>query len=190
MSMKSPQPREKRRGLVIVYTGDGKGKTTAALGCVFRALGHGWKVLVLQFFKGDWPIVWGELEAAASHPNLEIRQLGRGFVKIMGDKKPFEEHLAAAREAVASAAKKIESGEYDLVVLDEINYAVDYLDVRLVELADVLKIIQKKPPHVHLILTGRNAKPEIIEAADLVTEMKEIKHPFQKGIQAQEGIDF
>ncbi len=178
------------KGLVLVYTGDGKGKTSAALGNAFRALGHGFKVLIIQFFKGDWPVVFGELEAAKAHANLEILQLGKGFVKIMGDKKPFSEHQMAAGEAVKLAKDKIFSGKYDLVVLDEINYAVDYLDVKLVDLKDVLEMIEKKPAKTHLILTGRNAKPEVIERADLVTEMKEIKHPFQKGIQAQKGIDF
>ena len=110
-----------RKGLVIVYTGDGKGKTSAALGHVFRALGHGWKVLVIQFFKGDWPIVFGEIESAKAHPNLEILQLGKGFVKIMGDKKPFSEHQLAANEAIELAKKKIYSGDYDLVVLDEVT---------------------------------------------------------------------
>ena len=179
-----------RKGLVIIYTGDGKGKTSAALGNVFRALGHGWRVLVIQFFKGDWPVVFGELESAKAHPKLEILQLGKGFVKIMGDKKPFSEHQIAAAEAIGFAKKKIFSGDYDLVVLDEVNYAVDYLDIKLVEVKDLLEIIEKKPAHTHVIFTGRNAKPEIVERADLVTEMKEIKHPFQKGIQAQKGIDY
>ena len=188
--MSRTDPNNSQKGLVIVYTGDGKGKTSAALGNVFRALGHGWRVLVIQFFKGDWPIVFGELESAKLHKNLEILQLGKGFVKIMGDKKPFEEHEAAAKEAIRFAKEKIYSGKYDLVVLDEVNYAVDYLDIRLVELADLLEIIRKKPAHTHLILTGRNAKKEIIDLADLVTEMKEIKHPFQQGITAQKGIDY
>ena len=181
---------ENNKGLVIVYTGDGKGKTSAALGNVFRALGHGWKVLVIQFFKGDWPIVFGEMESAKLHKNLEILQLGKGFVKIMGDKKPFAEHQVAASEAIHFAKEKIYSGDYNLVVLDEVNYAIDYLDIQLVRLEDIMEIIQRKPAHTHLILTGRNAKKEIIDFADLVTEMKEIKHPFQKGIQAQKGIDF
>ena len=176
--------------MILVYTGNGKGKTTAALGAAFRALGHGQRVLIVQFFKGDWPIVFGELESARRHPKLEILQRGKGFVKIMGDKKPFSEHKLAAKEAVDFAKEKIYSGKYDLVVLDEINYAIDYLEVRLVELKDVLEMIDKKPAKTHLILTGRDAKPEVIEKADLVTEMKEIKHPFQKGIQAQKGIDF
>ena len=176
--------------MILVYTGDGKGKTSAALGNVFRALGHGWRVLVIQFFKGDWPVVFGELESAKKHENLEVLQLGKGFVKIMGDQKPFREHKAAADEAIKLAKEKIYSGKYELVVLDEVNYAIDYLDVKLVDLKDVLEIIERKPAKTHLILTGRNAKPEIIEKADLVTEMKEIKHPFQKGVKAQKGIDF
>src|SRR3989338_8118129 len=188
--MSRTDPNNSQKGLVIVYTGDGKGKTSAALGNVFRALGHGWRVLVIQFFKGDWPIVFGELESAKLHKNLEILQLGKGFVKIMGDKKPFKDHQIAATEAVKLAKEKILSGKYDLVVLDEVNYAVDYLDIRLVELKDLIEIIEKKPEHTHLILTGRDAKKEIIELADLVTEMKEIKHPFQKGIPAQKGIDY
>ena len=175
---------------MIVYTGNGKGKTSAALGNVFRALGHGWKVLIIQFFKGDWPIVFGELESAKAHPNLEILQLGRGFVRGMGDRKPFSEHKAAADEAIRLAKEKIYSGKYNLVVLDEANYAVDYLDIKLVALQDLIEIIEKKPEHTHLIFTGRDAKKEIIDRADLVTEMKEIKHPFQKGIQAQKGIDY
>ena len=182
----APEP----QGLVIVYTGDGKGKTSAAVGNVFRALGHGMRVLVIQFFKGDWPVVFGELESAKLHAKLEILQLGRGFVKIMGDKKPMSEHQKSAAEAVKLAKEKIFSGKYDVVVLDEVIYAIDYLDVKLVELRDVLEIIEKKPTKTHLILTGRGAKAEIVERADLVTEMKEIKHPFQKGIQAQRGIDY
>lgn len=178
------------KGLVIIYTGEGKGKTSAALGNVFRSLGHGWKVLVIQFFKGDWPVVFGEIESAKFHPNLEIVQLGKGFVKIMGDKKPFEDHKMAADEALCFAKGKIFSGAYDLVVLDEVIYAIDYLDIKLIDLKELKEIILNKPLRTHLILTGRNAKPELIEMADLVTEMREIKHPFRKGIQAQKGIDF
>lgn len=179
-----------KKGLVITYTGDGKGKTSAALGNIFRALGHGWRVLMVQFFKGDWPVVYGELESAKQHPQLEIYQLGKGFVKIMGDKKPFEEHQMAHEAALRFAKERIYSGDYDLVVLDEIHYAVGYMDFQLIRLEDVVEIIQKKPPHTHLILTGRNARPELIELSHLVTEMKEVKHPFKQGIPAQKGIDF
>lgn len=180
-----------RRGLVIVYTGDGKGKTTAALGCALRALGQGWRVLVLQFFKGDWPMPFGEMEMGKRlTPQLEIRHVGKGFVKYMGDRKPFEEHLQAARDALQQARDAITSGAYDLIVLDEIIYAIDYAQVRLVGLDDVLGLIEAKPPHVHLILTGRNAPQAVIDRADLVTEMREIKHPYQQGLPAQVGIDY
>lgn len=181
----------KRKGLVIVYTGDGKGKTSAALGCAMRALGHGWRVLIIQFFKGDWPVVYGELELAKKlYPQFEVLQLGKGFVKIMGDKKPFDEHLEAAQAALSLTRQRMRSGNYDLIILDEINYALGTMDFKLVELADVLELIKEKPPEMHLILTGRNAPAEIVEAADLVTEMREIKHPMKKGIPAQQGIDY
>ncbi len=180
-----------RRGLLIVYTGNGKGKTTAALGASLRALGHGWRVLVIQFFKGDWPVVFGEVEMSKRlAPQFEVLQLGKGFVKYMGDKKPFEEHLAAAKEAVRVAKEKITSGLYDLIVLDELVYAIDYAGVQLVSLEEVLELINAKPPSMHLILTGRNAPQAIIDRADLVTEMREIKHPWQQKIPAQEGIDY
>ena len=180
-----------RKGLTIVYTGDGKGKTSAALGAAMRALGHGWRVLIIQFFKGDWPVVYGELELAKKlYPQFEVLQLGRGFVKIMGDKKPFEEHVEAAKAALNLTRERMLSGQYDLIILDEVIYALGYLDFKLIELQDVLQIIREKPLQTHLILTGRNAPLEIIEAADLVTEMREIKHPMKKGIPAQQGIDY
>ena len=181
----------KRTGLIIVYTGDGKGKTSAALGAAMRALGHGWKVLIIQFFKGDWPVVYGELELAKKlYPQFEVLQLGKGFVKIMGDKKPFEDHVAAAQSALALTREKMLSGDYDLVILDEAIYALGYMDFKLIDLNDVLQLIKDKPPKVHLIFTGRNAPQELIDAADLVTEMKEVKHPMKKGIPAQQGVDF
>jgi cob(I)alamin adenosyltransferase len=180
-----------RRGLLIVYTGNGKGKTTAAMGMVFRALGHGWRVLVIQFFKGDWPVVFGELELSKRlAPQLEFLQLGKGFVSHMGDQKPFEEHATAARAALATAREKLTSGAYDLVVLDELIYAIDYAGVQLVSLDEVLALIDARPPTVHLVLTGRNAPPAIVDRADLVTEMREIKHPWQHKIPAQLGIDY
>lgn len=181
----------KQTGLIIVYTGDGKGKTSAALGCAMRALGHGMRVLMIQFFKGDWPVVYGELELAKRlHPQFEVLQLGRGFVKIMGDKKPFSEHVEAAKAALELTKERIFSGQYDLIILDEINYALGYLDFKLIELEDVLELLRTKPPELTLILTGRNAHPKVIELADLVTEMKEIKHPMKRGIPAQQGIDY
>ena len=180
-----------RRGLVIIYTGNGKGKTTASLGAVLRALGHGWRVLVIQFFKGDWPVVYGEVEMGKRlSPQFEVLQLGKGFVKHMGDHKPFAEHQAAANEALRVARERITSGTYDLIVLDEIIYAIDYAGVQLVTLEDVLGLVDAKPPALHLILTGRNAPQALIDRADLVTEMREIKHPWQQKIPAQRGIDY
>ncbi len=180
-----------RRGLIIVYTGDGKGKTSAALGAAMRALGHGWKVLVIQFFKGDWPVVYGELELAKRlYPQFEVLQLGRGFVKIMGDKKPFDEHVEAAKAALQLTRERMLSGQYDVIILDEVNYALGYLDFKLIELEDVLQLLRDKPPQMHIILTGRNAHPQVLEMADLVTEMKDVKHPMKKGIPAQQGIDY
>ena len=184
-------PPESRRGLLIVYTGNGKGKTSAALGAALRSLGHGWKVLVIQFFKGDWPVVFGEVELAKRlSPQFELLQLGKGFVKYMGDRKPFDEHQAAAREALATARERIISGRYDLIVLDELVYAIDYAGVQLVSLEDVLALVDARPPALHLILTGRNAPQALIDRADLVTDMCEIKHPWQRKIPAQVGIDY
>ena len=180
-----------RKGLTIVYTGDGKGKTSAALGAAMRALGHGWRVLIIQFFKGDWPVVYGELELAKKlYPQIEVLQLGRGFVKIMGDKKPFEEHVEAAQAALQLTRERMLSGKYDVIILDEVIYALGYMDFKLVELEEVLDLIRSRPPQVHMILTGRNAPQQIIDAADLVTEMKEVKHPMKKGIPAQQGVDY
>ncbi len=184
-------PASTRRGLLIVYTGNGKGKTSAALGAALRAVGHGWRVLIIQFFKGDWPIVFGELESAKRlAPQLEVLQLGKGFVKHMGDTKPFEEHLAAARDAVRIARERIASGQYDLIILDELIYAIDYAGVQLVSVDEVMQLLDARPPSMHLILTGRNAPQAILDRADLVTEMREIKHPWQRKIPAQQGIDY
>ena len=174
-----------------MYTGPGKGKTTAALGLALRALGHGWRVLVIQFFKGDWPVVYGEVEMGKRlAPQLEVLQLGRGFVKHMGDTKPFEEHLAAAQQALAVARERITSRAHDLIVLDELIYAIDYAGVQLVSLEEVLGLLEVKPPALHLVLTGRNAPQALIDRADLVTEMREVKHPWQQKIPAQLGIDY
>ena len=148
-------------------------------------------MLVIQFFKGDWPVVFGELEMAKRlAPQFEVLQLGRGFVKHMGDAKPFEEHLAAAREALRVARERITSGAHDLIVLDEIIYAIDYAGVQLVSVEDVLDLIAAKPPALHLVLTGRNAPQALIDRADLVTDMQEVKHPWQQKIPAQVGVDY
>ncbi len=179
-------PREKRRGLVLVNTGDGKGKTTAALGTVLRAVGYGWQVLILQFVKGTWK--YGEMEGVQRlAPNVELVIMGKGFYKILNDDLPEEVHRQAARDALAFAHEQMLSGKYDLIVLDEINVAVQ---TGLLRVEDVLALLDERPPWLHLILTGRGAPPEVIERADLVTEMREIKHPYQQGIKAQRGIDY
>ncbi len=176
---------EKKKGLVLVNTGEGKGKTTASLGMALRAWGQGMKVLVIQFIKGGWK--YGELKAVEKlGAHFEIRQMGGGFIKGPDDDS-LAEHRHAAREALDAAGAEISSGKYDLIILDEILYASYY---GLVAVEDVLALIDKKPENLHLVLTGRHAPPEIIDKADLVTEMREIKHPYTKGIPAQKGIEF
>ena len=173
-------------GLVIVYTGKGKGKTTAALGMALRAVGHDRKICMIQFIKGSWH--YGEMTSSKLlEPQFELVAVGKGFVGILDDKSPREEHVKIAREAVQISREKIQSKKYDIVILDEINYAVN---LGLVEVNDVLDLIKIKPSTLHLVLTGNYASDEIINAADLVTEMKEIKHPFQVGIKAKKGIDY
>lgn len=177
---------ESRKGLIIIHTGPGKGKTTAALGLALRAVGQGLKVLMVQFIKGSWH--YGELDAARllGEDRFKILPMGRGFVKV-GAEKPDPEDLRMVREAWEFARLKILSGEYDLVVLDEINYAVSY---KMLDPEAVLETLKAKPQMVHVVLTGRNAHPAMVELADLVTEMREVKHPFQKGIVAQRGIEY
>jgi len=174
------------KGLVIVYTGGGKGKTSAALGLVLRAVGYNHKVCMVQFVKGSWHS--GELDSAKRlEPEFELITTGKGFVGILDDKSPREDHVKAAYETLMVGKEKILSGKYNVVILDEINYAIQ-LD--LIKLNDVLDIIKSKPSELDLVLTGNHATKEIIELADLVTEMKEIKHPFKSGIKAKKGIDF
>jgi cob(I)alamin adenosyltransferase len=218
-----------RRGLILINTGPGKGKTTAALGTAFRAAGNGMRVLFLQFLKGSWH--YGELDAAetlntalsatnedalsatnedlsfrsirsrtagsdaaesasssatrAPH-NFVIKQLGRGFVKI-GGAETDPEDIRLVEAAWAEAAAAILSGNWDLVVLDEINYAIGY---KMLSPERVAEVLRRKPEMTHVILTGRNAHPLLVELADTVTEMREVKHAYQKGILAQRGIEF
>ena len=177
--------KKKPEGLVIVYTGDGKGKTTAALGMALRAAGHGMKVLIIQFIKSYKR--YGELKFVNKYDcGIEIKTMGKGYVKMKGDVHPFQEHVKAAKRTLEFARKQIQSGRYDIVVLDEINIA---LDKKLVSMKQVADLISHKPPHLHLVLTGRNAPRKLIQLADLVSEVKEIKHPFKNGILAQRGIE-
>ncbi len=177
---------ETRKGLIIVHTGPGKGKTTAALGTAFRAVGQGLKVLMVQFIKGSWH--YGELDAARTlgEERFKILPMGRGFVKT-GVEKPDPEDVRLVEQAWELASQKIRSGEYDLVILDEINYAISY---KMLDPEKVVQTLKEKPEMVHVILTGRNAHPQIVDLADLVTEMREVKHPYQKGIVAQRGIEY
>ena len=173
-------------GIVIVYTGNGKGKTTASLGVALRAIGHGLRVCMVQFIKGEWH--YGELNSVKKlEPDFELIVAGKGFIGIIDDDHAFEEHVRAARTALDIVEQKISLDTFDIVILDEINYAVH---LGLLQLVDVLKILQNRPKHLSLILTGNHACEEIISLADLVTEMKEIKHPYKKGIKAKKGIDF
>jgi len=170
-------------GLVQVYTGHGKGKTSAALGLALRAIGQGLKVYMIQFIKGGFD--YGELHAIRQLSNFELKSFGSG--KFIKEKPPKEEDIVYAREAFELAEKIVVSGEHDIVILDEVNVA---LDLELLEVKDVVKLAKNKPKHVELVLTGRYAPLEIIEVADLVTEMKEIKHPYQKGTPPRKGIEY
>lgn len=173
------------QGLIIIHTGDGKGKTTAAMGTALRAAGHQIRSLMIQFIKGSW--AYGELEAVKKlHPYFEIIPMGKGFIRFdQGGPKP--EDFQAVKETWNFFLEQMHSGRYGLIILDEINYVIDY---QLLPVKEVVEALKNKPAPLHLILTGRNAKPEIMDLADLVTEMKEIKHPYKKGIQAQKGIEF
>jgi cob(I)alamin adenosyltransferase len=174
-----------RRGLILINTGPGKGKTTAALGTALRAVGNGMRVLMLQFLKGSWH--YGELDAVKSFgDNFVLKQMGRGFVKV-GGAETDPEDIRMVEAAWAEAREAILSGEWDLVVLDEINYAIGY-GMLAPEL--VRETLRSRPEMVNVILTGRNAHPLLVELADTVTEMREVKHAYQKGILAQRGIEF
>jgi cob(I)alamin adenosyltransferase len=169
------------KGLVQVYTGNGKGKTTAALGLTLRAAGAGLKVYIMQFIKRS---AYSEIRALAKLKSVTIDQCGRGcFIK--GKPKPVD--IAHARAGLAKAAKRIASGKYSLVILDELNVA---LNAGLIKTKDVIRIIQKKPKKVELVLTGRYCPSCVMKHADLVTEMRKIRHPYDKGLPARRGIEF
>lgn len=178
------------RGMTVLYRGDGKGKTTAAVGVAVRARGYGWKVLFLQFSKSkQWPS--GE-RAALTKLGVDVRVLGLGFVGILDDHKPLEEHRAAARRALTVAKKLLVSGHYNLVVLDE---AISTLEQKLLKSSDMVKLLKDRAKNakarkVHLVLTGHDRYPAIEKFCDLITEMKMVKHPYYKGFLAVRGIDF
>ncbi len=171
------------RGLVQVYTGDGKGKTTAALGLAMRAIGNGFKVFMIQFMKGQ--IFYGELKIAEMHsPDFVIKQYGRP--DFVNPKNPEAIDVKLAQEAMKYARRIIKGGKYDIVILDEVNVAVSF---GLIKLDDLIHLIRNKPENVELVLTGRYAAPEVIEMADLVTEMRAVKHYYDRGVQARVGIE-
>jgi cob(I)alamin adenosyltransferase len=175
---------KEEKGLVHVFTGEGKGKTTAALGTIVRAAGHDLKILVIFFIKGESAV--GEYRTLARLPNVEVKSYGlRQFILKNNEINPQEK--AQAEAALAAARAAVTGGNYDLIVLDEINMAVYF---KLIDAEEVLKLISDKPPRVELILTGRNADSRVIEAADLVTEMTKIKHPYDRGIKARKGIEY
>jgi cob(I)alamin adenosyltransferase len=178
-------PKEKK-GLIVVITGYGKGKTTSALGMALRACGHNLRTTIIQFMKGD--LYAGEWDGVKkmSCP-IELMATGKGFCGIQGNPYPFTEHRANAQEAVQLALEKIASGQVDLLILDEINNA---LHLKLVDLSQVLEIIRRKPPLMHLVLTGRDAHPQVIDLADTVSEVREIKHAYRQGIEPQPGVDY
>ncbi len=174
------------KGLLIIYTGGGKGKTTAAMGMAIRAAGYQHRVLILQFIKGSWH--YGEIDGLRRlAPEVTLIQGGEGFVGIIDDTKALTEHEQAAQAALAVANREIATDVYDLVILDEINYA---LNLGLIALDEVKALIANRPRRLDLVLTGNYAHADLIEQADLVTEMREIKHPFQQGQMAKKGIDF
>ena len=171
------------RGLLIVHTGKGKGKTTAAMGLAMRCVGHGMKVGIVQFVKGVWHT--GERDVLAKFPDLcVIRAMGEGFT---WDTQDRQRDLAAAARAWETAKEMMADPSYRMVILDELNIVLryDYLPVE-----EVLEALKSKPRNLHVVVTGRNAKEELIEAADLVTEMAQVKHPFRSGVKAQVGVEF
>lgn len=170
------------KGFIHVYTGPGKGKTTAALGLGLRAIGAGFKVHMIQFMKGRR---YSELNALENIPNFTISQYGRD--EFVSKENPKQIDIDLAKKGYLHAKNVIKNGKYDLIILDEINVAVEY---NLIHIEDLMKLIKEKPEKLELVLTGRYAHPEIIKIADVVTEMLEIKHPYQQGITARKGIDF
>lgn len=173
-----------RKGLVVVYTGKGKGKTTAALGLALRASGHGSRIFIVQFRKADPR--YGEIQAIQRFlPNVTVVQSGKGKLLIRG--YLMQDDVNDAWNAFLQGKEAVLSGCYDLVIFDEINIAMDY---GLLPVDEVLQMLAERPPYVDVVLTGRNAPQEIIDAADLVSEVREIKHPFRCGVKARQGMEY
>lgn len=181
----------------MIYWGFGKGKTSAAVGMALRALGQGKRVLFMQFMKGGKDAGWETGEGTMFKwlskkdspfaKGLSFTVVGKGWVRILGDKKPIEDHEEAARDGFAFAKRQIANGKWHIVILDEILSAVDSA---LLSVADIKKLIRAKPPQVHLLMTGHKEYTELTKLADLVTRMEKVKHPYDKGMLAQQGIDF
>lgn len=169
-------------GFIQIYTGDGKGKTTAAIGQAIRACGHGARVIMIQFMKGR---EYGELRHVANINNFDILQFGRD--EFVDKEEPSQTDIEYAQQGLEKARQVAREGKYDLLILDEINVALDF---GLIPLKDILELLREKPEKMEVILTGRNAAKELIDIAHLVTEMKEIKHPYRQGIEMREGIDY
>ena len=179
------EPREKV-GLVVVLTGNGKGKTTAALGMALRAVGHGMKVCLIHFMKGG--MYAGEFDGIKRlAPDAEVYLTGKGFCRIEGNLSAYQEHRENAQGAIKLAREKMLSNNFDTLILDEIN---NVIELKLVDLPQLLDLIDNKPPFMHLVLTGRDAHPEVIQRAHTVTEMREIRHAYSQGIEPQKGIDY
>jgi cob(I)alamin adenosyltransferase len=171
------------KGLVQIFTGNGKGKTTAALGTVVRAVGQGLQVCIISFMKGDYP--YGEYEALKSLPGVTVFKFGR--IDFVDPNNPADIDKAEAARAIKAAREALLGGKYDIVLLDEVNVATGW---KLLPLDELIRLIKEKPESVELILTGRYASPKLIELADLVTEMVEVKHPYHKGVEARCGVEY
>jgi len=172
--------------MILLITGNGKGKTTSAIGQAVRMVGDLKRVLMVQFIKGPWRS--GEDDAQMLlRPYFKIVKTGLGFVGILGDTLPREEHARAAREGLAMARGEMSSGRWDAIILDEVNNAIH---LNLLTLADVLDFIRHLPPGMDLVLTGRDARPELVELADIVSEVSEVKHPYQEGRKGEKGIEW
>jgi cob(I)alamin adenosyltransferase len=178
------KPRRERKNLVILNTGNGKGKTTAALGTAFRAMGHGWRVCMVQFIKGKWKPGEVRMAGKLAAGQFEVIPMGEGFT---WESENLEKDKATAQRAWAIAKEKLLSGDFQLVILDEITYTITY---KFLDLDDILETIRQRPSHVNVIMTGRGAHPSLVELADLVSEVHEVKHPYRQGILAQVGIEY